>query len=458
MSHEVAQSNSVQPKKSPRSWFQFSLRTFLILTIVVAGILSQAASEIATARKKSQAIARLEAGGYRLSYRIDYERCRRWVTSLIPRSQWDEWFPRGDPEELERVKEIRYSVSRIDRLSPQETFHLLNAFETCRSVELDMSRPDRKSFSAADISSSHGWRKIVSLAFVGGLPDESALKELATSKKLKGVAVRSAEVSRQSLADFVGRSEIENLELHHVSFVGESPSPVVDSLTDREAQPREGELNSRESKSQKWNSSSLRHISLFGADLRELERLGELPALESLLFELDQPGPHIDAVGRLDRYPSLTHLTIIGDVNTSMLQKIRNLPSLRRLELFVPNGSEVWVDMIPYLRKMEVVHYSVALTQEDIAILRDIPGLEELSLGTQTLERMAILLDSKSLRHLTFLVETETFSVEKESEVDAFIDVAKKRGIEATIFISEFHQPIRPYPQVKAKLHTQGSP
>ena len=59
------ESPQVEPttKKRSRSWFQLSLRTFLILMVVVGLIVSQGAREIAAALRRDAAITLLQSNG-----------------------------------------------------------------------------------------------------------------------------------------------------------------------------------------------------------------------------------------------------------------------------------------------------------------------------------------------------------------------------------------------------------
>ena len=450
MSHEVAQSNPVQVKKRSRSWFQFSLRTFLILTIVVAGILSQAASEIATARKKSQAIARLKAGGYHaILYDQDISR-RRWVTSFVTPSQWDEWFSYGDCDRLDQVVQYK-PVTPQDVLSRREMFQLLNAFESCPEVELSFDGP-RDAISATDISTFRGWKQIESLKLDRGAPDNSALKMLATSEKLLRLRIARTEIPRSTLMEFLNDSSIKELKLDGVRLIEDTPWRLPNSLKDAAIYHGDtswdevGELldnsqlkrlcvwlDSNQTPTRRWNSCSLEKLIIAGPYDRDLDLLGDLPVLRSIeLRGIDEL--NVEAIGRLSRYSCLTELEYNGRIKPSIIQEIANIRSLRDLELFGDDDSAFSLKEISSLENLESCFVSIRVTQEDVAVLRDLPRLKNISFrGYQHLDTMRTLLDSRSLRKLDFSVEEDLRPL-----VDDFSRLARERGIQVGVQIGVF--------------------
>ena len=205
MSAEPTQTDGVPLTKRRRSWFQFSLRSLLILMTIAALIVWQATSEIATARKKDRAIYGLVVGGYQVGYKRSVDRRRRWVTWIIPNSQWDKWFP-VDCDRLSSINQVRGSSGQ-GLLTRRELFQLLNSFSSCRDVHLDFSDSERDAISEADLSIFQGWKNIEAITFSNGVPDQSILKLLATSTKLKEVGIGSGHnLTRVELIEFLSHS------------------------------------------------------------------------------------------------------------------------------------------------------------------------------------------------------------------------------------------------------------
>ena len=437
MSLEAPPIDRPRKRRRFRSWFQFSLRTFLILTILVGGILSQAASEFATARNRERAVARLADGGYIVH--CGESRQPRWVTSIIPDQQWRRWFRYGSQEGIDLIWPAQDTPKEI--LSTREIFRQLNAFESCKRVYLRYRPSAQETISATDLLSFDGWKDIEDVDLSGALPDESAFRLLATSANLKEFGLRDlVNVPRARLVDFLSTSEIESLELVRLSFVGESPwlcsdslkrldlsttnlsweeigemlaNSHVESLSSRSKLARNGE--------ETWNSKSLRSLKLT-VGFQDLDLLGELPALESLEFSVHDGEASPTPLGRLSRYSQLAELTYHGSANLGVMQGIGAIKSLRSLKLGECDGS---LEPIAPLKNLESFDAKMTLTRNDVGVLRGLPKLKEVSLKwDQSLEVILLLLDAPSLRKLSLLVDTTP-----DSSWDAFHQLARDRGI-----------------------------
>lgn len=464
----------LQAKKPSRSWFQFSLRTFLILTVVVAGVLSQAVSEIATARKRSQAISSLEAAGYLVEVDSSNGRTRRWITSIIPQSQWNEWFPNGDWERLDRMALRPLSSPPTEVLTKGDAFRLLSAFQSCREVSLVTYQVGRDGISATDITTFHGWKGIESYEFFGGSPDDSAMKLIATSTNLRRLRISSViDFPRERLTQFLDKSTVKDLELVRVSFVGDAPWPPRHSLQSVELDNTNltwdevGELlangpieslnvsfRSNQKATNPWNSGSLVVLQLNNIHHGELDLLGNLPALGAIQIKPADGEFDVEALGRLSRFSGLASVTYSGPIETSVMDQFGKIPSLRDLRLTRDKVGECSLESIALLTNLRLFDADLSdLTPNDVAVLRSLRNLEVVHLKwRQSLEVMIPLLDSPSLRTLSFSIEKHP-----QPAIDAFLRLAGERGVLATLYTGSTIESNERYLQPKAPKTAPGS-
>ena len=437
MTHDSPQVAPIETNRPRRRWYQFSLRTFLFLTIVVGGLLAQVSLEVAAARKKSQAIARLQAGGYEVECEPSSTLGGRWITSFVPRAQWDTWFPHGDCERFSSVTQIPSPYRPPNILLNQEVFRSLNAFESCPELRLVSYDPRRDVITAKSISNFQGYKGIESLTVIYGCIDDSALKELATSSNLKRVRFhRVTGLSRAKLIEFLENSQIESLDLDSVTLVGDAPWRAGDSLkrvmisnmglewhdlaellrnSQLESLHVEWNMCATSKVNEKWNSKSRKKLTLSVIEIGDLDLLGDLPSLEDLCL-----GPVLHVAGAK---------TYIGGspLKTRLFHDIGKLTALRNLRLS-QCGNQGSLDPISSLVNLETIDSDVYLTQDDVLVLRKLPRLKELRLwGPHSLETMTPLLDCAGLRKLSFFADTSS-----QASIDSFLRQAGERGVLAT--------------------------
>ena len=207
--------DSTVPSKleKPRRIFrlQFSLRTLLLGSIVSAFLFPQVAIEIREARRREAAISLLEAGetGFRAHDTLEK---RRWVTSMVPQSQWSKWFPHS---------QVRgFSGCTLADRHGQPRANLLRAleeFDYCKFIRFSGG-----TVTAKDLNLYTKWNEVEDLEFEDCSLDKSAIEALSKCSKLKYLWFQSAtNLDRGALSAVIAKMPLEYLGFENVSLVGD---------------------------------------------------------------------------------------------------------------------------------------------------------------------------------------------------------------------------------------------
>ena len=447
---------SVQ-KSRRRSWFQFSLRTLFVLTFLVALPTWLAMSEIEVARKKEAALLRLEAGGF-VVISADDQITPRWFTKwFISDEQWKKWFPHGDFENIAKIK-IEDRIGEESHPSPlaitkplppmRELFATLDAFQSCREIEIGYDISEACELLAADMQAFRKWETVESLQLRRCTPTPECLRHLASAGKLKKLLLtESGEVDRAALAELLAKTPIEYLGLQLMKLTGDSPIPIrntlktvfvdranvtwddiadwladnpVDSLSCHTLHP---------SATKPWNSQTLQTLHLPSLESHELALMGDFPALDTIHFGIDmsQPGRFPD---RLAGSLKLSSVFYIGPLNSNIVEGLGKLHSIRSLWLTASRDSDCSLEGFASLKNLDFLTFyraGVELSPSEATVLRDLPRLQTAHFDgdrvRQTIEAMATLSGSKSLKHLRF------YATEDDDVIHKFLRTAGTRGI-----------------------------
>ena len=429
-----------QTKKPKRSWFQFSLRTFLIATVIFAGLFTKVSIEIASARRKEVAMERLRSRFY-VNRSLSDEGFRGGFTSWIPNSVWEKWFPHGNWQHLmmASAKGDSESSSTEETKRTRDVFTTLEMFQSCEMLSLDSA--DFKSISGEDIGCFRGWGAIKKLDLFGCTPTPSAFRLLSESTALTDLNLyRVGEIKRTDLAAFLAKSPVESFSLQGAQLVGDARLEIRPSL--KSIHGRNAGVNWDDASdwlatgrlktlgfgpttapaTKPWNSETLRFLAFWSVGEDDLDRLGELPLLESVSF-FDCDFKVNGSVSRLSRFPSFTNLRFHNVLNANLIEEIGDIHSLRDLDLDIPIQQCSLVGLAPLLN-LESLRISIDNpTERDFETLGSLPRLKTLAIpAPNDLRTMLPILRSTSLER----IETWTKGFQGEDE---FLRAAGERGI-----------------------------
>jgi hypothetical protein len=279
-----------QPKTAPpilrRRWYQFSLRTVLIFTVVVAVACALVGRRIERKRRERGTIEAITGAGGTVVF--DYQLANRNVVPLGPawlRSLFGEQFF----SEVVEIKSARADLRHLDEM-PRLTTLLLSG----QSIHDD------------DLAQIHDLPQLVSLSLAGTPVTDAGIARLHRLPKLTVLTLMDTKITDRALATIKRLGQLTNLSLTNTAVTDDCTADLREMTRLRQLQLT-------------WTSVS-------DSGLANLKRLLELQSLE-LEYVTD------DGLKQLEQFVALRFLHI-ADADVTKTEVNRFKQALPNCQLF----------------------------------------------------------------------------------------------------------------------------
>ena len=327
------------PLRPRRRWYQYSLRSLFVLTLLFSLCMSWFATRMRRARNQHEVVAAITELGYEIRYDYQIDASGQEISGARP---WT-------PEWLRKPLGDDFFVDVVSIKSTWPPFSFFNGVSRSGGYIADDH--------LAKISCLTNLR-ILSPGY--GVTD-AGLSHLAALTQLEALDLRHSRVSNAGLAQLATMTRLQELNLRDLPITDDGLAFVA----------RLGSLKKLNLEGTKVTDTGLTHLRVL-SQLRSLS-LAQTPITDQGLVQLRSLALLTD----LDLYK-----TKISDVGLSQLREMTQLESL---ELGYTNVSDAGLANVTNLKNLEslVVAYT-KVTGAGLKLLEDLPHLKKLRVSDES--------------------------------------------------------------------------